>query len=161
MKRRIIQIFLVLTLFVQPFCINANAQGASIWITTDVEFYIRDVAKEFDLSPYLLEALVYEESRMIVMDNLTQITSKKWFREGLEYCGSDDITNPYVNIRCCGYYLHKWAEEYPGEPHLWLRMWNEGYENALDNPDGTSGYSRRVIKYAEELEEGGKYRDGI
>lgn len=124
-------------------------------ISDTVYLYIWEVSNEFDISPFLLASLVYQESRFIVTDNLTQITNKKWFREGLAYCGSDDISNPYINIRVCGYYINKWAQEYEGEPALWLMMWNEGYENALAHydPFKPSKYAREILKRAEIWEE--------
>lgn len=134
-------------------CIDAYAQGANQTYTA-LEMDILEVADEFDLSPHFLASLIWQESNFIVKDNLTQITNKKWFQEGIDYVGSDDITDEHTNIRICGYYLHKWFEEFDdtengGNPHLVLRCWNEGYENALRNPDATSYYSREIIRRAE------------
>lgn len=143
---------ILLTIIADLFiCINANAQGPTETVTA-LETYVEDVAAEFDVSEYLLASLIYEESRFLVKENLTQITSVRWYKEGFEHCGSDDKSNPYVNIRVCGYYLNKWAQEYEGEPGLWLRFWNEGYENALEDPGYMSGYAKRIIKRAEQWE---------
>lgn len=137
-------------LLVHPFYVRSEAQPTDIVWENVVDVYIWEVAREFDLSPYLLASLIYQESRFIVKDNLTQIMNGgKWHKEGLKHCGSDDLTNEYVNIRCCGYYLHKWAQEYPNEPHRWLRMWNEGNVNDFNS----SYYSRSILKRAEKWEE--------
>lgn len=148
--KRILPILIGL-IVAQSFCLNAHAQGAYETVSA-METYVEDVADEFDISEYFLASLIYEESRFIVKDNLTQITNKKWFKEGFDYCESDDITNPYVNIRCCGYYLNKWAKEYEGEPALWCRMWNEGYENAIRDKEYVSGYAKRILERSEEWE---------
>lgn len=138
--------------------VKAEAQPQDEVIGSSVELYIWEVANEFDLDYYLLASLVWQESRFIVMDNLTQITNPKWFKEGIEYAGTMDIKNPYINIKVCGYYIHKWAEEYEGEPALWLMMWNEGYENALSHYDPLhpSRYARQVIKRAEQWQQEGE-----
>lgn len=152
MKRRKYTITLLGMIAVLLFSNKAYAQPRDHVIENTVELCVWDVANEFNISPYLLSSLVYQESRFIVMDNLTQITNKSWFKEGLEYCGSDDITNPYVNIRCCGYYLHKWAEEFPGEPALWLMCWNCGYDTAVEiyNPNRPSVYAKEILNRADE-----------
>ena len=153
MGNTIIAIILAIIL-VTSVTVSAYARPQEV-ISNSVYIYIWEVSKEFDISPFLLASLVYQESRFIITDNLTQITNKKWFYEGLEYCESNDISNPYVNIRCCGYYLHKWAQEYDGEPALWLMMWNEGYENALRhyNPQKPSRYAREILNRAYEWEQ--------
>lgn len=155
MKRKIIRMIilgvLILTADLTSY-INAKAQGPTETYST-LELDILEVSDEFNLSPHLLASLIYQESSFIVKENLTQITSKKWFKEGIDYTGSDDLTDQHNNIRICGYYLNKWAKEYPEEPHLWLRMWNEGYDNALQHPDRTSYYSRSIIRRAEQWEE--------
>lgn len=153
MKRRTTLKIILLTIIADLFiCTNARAQGPTETVSA-LEMCVEDVAAEFELSEYLLASLIYEESRFIVKENLTQITSIKWYKEGFDYCESEDLANPYVNIRCCGYFLNKWAQEYEGEPGLWLRFWNEGYENALENPGYISGYAKRILRRAEKWEE--------
>ena len=142
------------------FLISTNVKAQGVQEVVDpIDLYIHEVATEFQLSESLLASLIYEESRFKVVDNLTQITNVKWFEEGCEYCGSSDISNPYVNIRICGYYLHKWAEENPGEVYLWLRAWNEGEENAKENPYYVSGYAKRITQRQEMWVEQGIYND--
>lgn len=114
-----------------------------------VFIYIWEVAQEFDINPFVLASLVYQESRFIVEDNLTQITNPKWFYEGLEYCGSHDITNPYVNIKCCGYYLNKWQKEKGID--FAVMAWNIGYENAKKRKK-LNRYAVEILSRAEEWE---------
>lgn len=147
------------------FCLNANSQGAMPDDMPElIDIYIKEVAEEFDLSPYLLKSLLYQESGLIVTENLSQITNKKWFKEGFEHCGSDDIKNQYVNIRVCGYYLHKWYEQFGDEcPYLILECWNEGPGKAVatHNCNKPSRYAKtivdRAIQWQEEQE--GEFKD--
>lgn len=137
-------------LLIQVAFVRSEAQPTDECWDNVIDVYIWEVSREFELSPYMLASLIYQESRFIVEDNLTQIMNKgKWHKEGIEYTGNEDISNPYNNIRICGYYLNKWAQEYPGEPHRWLRMWNEGNVSNLN----TSYYSRSILKRAEKWEE--------
>lgn len=157
MKRLLLTITLAI-LIAQSFYLKAYAQGPE-QTEEIINVYIHEVAAEFDLSESLLASLIYEESRFIVLENLTQITNKKWFEEGIEHCESDDLTNPYVNIRICGYYLSKWAKEYDGEPAMWLMAWNQGYEKAKKNYKNPSSYAKRIIRRAEQWIEEGRYKN--
>lgn len=149
MNRKSIIVFLILLIVDLNICLNAQAQPKEEEFKPLLEIYVDEVAKEFDLSRYLLASLIYQESRFIVKDNLTQIMGKgKWHKEGLEHCGSDDISNPYVNIRCCGYYLNKWAEQYPGEPTIWLNYWNKGHYSEAE-----TYYTKAILRRAEKWEE--------
>lgn len=151
MKAKSIIVFLILLIADLHFCVNAKAQPQDEVITNDLELYVYEVAREFDFSPYLIASLIYQESRFIVRDNLTQIMGNgRWHKEGFEYCGSFDISNPYVNIRCCGYWLHKWAEQYPDNPYVWLNYWNRGYYLEKE-----TGYAKSVMDRAIRWEEQG------
>lgn len=141
---------MITMLLTRVTCVSTYSQPRDEVITSDIDLYIWQVAKEFDLSPYMLASLIYQESRFVVRSNLTQIMyDGKYHQEAIEYTGNDDLTNEYNNIRICGYYLNKWAQEYPNEPHRWLRMWNEGIVNDYNS----SYYSRSVLKRAERWEE--------
>lgn len=140
--------FLILLIVDLNICLNAQAQPKEEEFKPLLEIYIDEVAKEFDLSPYLLASLIYQESRFIVKDNLTQIMGKgKWHKEGIEYTGNNDLSNEYNNIRICGYYLKKWAEEYPGEPTIWLNYWNKGHYSETE-----TYYTRAILRRAEKWE---------
>lgn len=137
-------------LLIQVVFVRSEAQPTDECWDNVIDVYIWEVSREFDLSPYMLASLIYQESRFIVEDNLTQIMNKgKWHKEGIEYTQNDDLSNPYNNIRICGYYLNKWAQEHPNEPHRWLRQWNEGNVNGFES----SYYSRTILKRAEKWEE--------
>lgn len=151
MKKRIYTIALIL-LLVYTSCLNCYAQGTPE-TTDEIHGTIEEVAKEFNVSANLIRSIVYEESWFVVKENLTQITSKRWFKEGFDYCGSDDISNPYVNIRVLGYYLAKWFRKYgDGDVYLIVEMWNEGEENAFrtHRVNKPSSYAKRVVDRADE-----------
>lgn len=127
-------------------CTSVKAYARPDEVIEDlVILHICDVADEFNLDVYILASLIYQESRFVVKDNLTQITNPKWFSEGIEYTGNDDLENPYNNIRICGFYLHKWLEEHTIEECL--VMWNSGYFAP------TSKYSREIIRRADKWKE--------
>lgn len=121
--------------------------------------YAWEVENTYDVSSALILSLCYEESRFredVVGGNLTQITNTKWFKEGIEAVQADaPKDNVYQNMMVCGYYIAKWAQEYDGEPYLYLEMWNEGYESALSNYDcqHPSAYARRIMNRAERWEQ--------
>lgn len=142
MKRLLIILLTILT--ISTTSVTAYARPEEV-IDNIVILHIWEVSEEFDLDFYVLASLVYQESRFIVEDNLTQITNKKWFREGIEYTGNDDITNPYNNIRICGYYLNKWLQDH--EIEECLAMWNTGHFAQ------TSKYSREIIRRADKWRE--------
>lgn len=142
----ILAVILVI-LSVSLLCVTAKAQEQE----EAMYIYIWEVSKEFDISPFLLASLVYQESRFIVTDNLTQIQNPIWFAEGLEYCESDDISNPYVNLRCCAYYLNKWSEE--KDAGFAIMAWHRGYENALKRKRWDS-YTNEVMGRMQRWEKG-------
>lgn len=150
--RKRLMILLLITLLGQSFYLNAYAQGP-VETVEPIDVYISQVSEEFNVSENLIRSIIFEESRFVVTDNLTQITHKKWFREGFDYCGSDDISNPYVNIRVCGYYLHKWFELYgDGDVYLIVEMWNMGEQNALvkHNVNKPKTYAKNVVNRADK-----------
>lgn len=130
--------------------LTTKAQGPAE-VLTGLDFYIEMAASEFDISPYMLKSLIYQESGF-KGDNLTQIMYIGWFKDATDYIGSTDYHDDYTNIRICAFTLRKWAEENEGEPALWLMMWNMGPAKAkqLYNPDRPSYYARKILERAEE-----------
>ena len=153
-------IAIVLAILVAIIPIKSRAEEISV---NDVDslyrFYAWEVESTYDVSASLILSICYEESRFkteVVGGNFTQLTNLKWFREGIDAIGArQPKDNVYENMMICGYYISKWAEEYEGEPYLWLEMWNEGYENALCSYDSQnpSRYAKRVLNRAERWEE--------
>lgn len=137
------------------FYINGKADER-IPIPEAVQEYCIQAGEEFNICPELLMSLIYTESRGIVTDNITQITSKRWFKEGIEACGDVDIKDPLSNIRVCAYYLAKWA--YEGDyfdVYLVLDSWHLGRENALRKyKEGKpSRYAKTIADRSAEWEE--------
>ena len=148
----------MLVILVSLTNVRAEAEEISIDdIPRAYEVFCWEVSNNYDLSEALLISLVWQESKFKadeVNGNVSQITNIRWYQEGVNYtCSENPKTNVYENINVLGYYLHKWAEQYPDEPYLWCRMWNEGYENALLNRDYISYYSRTIVDRIPDIEE--------
>lgn len=150
-------VVLAISLLVHISFINTKAEEV---IPEDLVVIANECEEEFNVDKYLLLSLVYEECRFdeeFVDGNITQITRIKWFAEGIEAVGSiNPKTDCRENCRICCYYLSKWMGEgakAEGDPILACRMWNEGYENALENPSLITGYSKRIVNRADEWEE--------
>lgn len=154
MKMRLITLAIISLIAISTMRISASAD--EIPLPQDIQDYCADVGEEFDICPCLLMSLVYTESRGTA-ENVTQITSRKWFKEGIEYCDADDYkTNPYSAIRVCGYYLRKWYEQLgDADIYLILDCWHEGYENAINtyNERRPSYYARTIADRSAEWEE--------
>lgn len=146
---------LILIVALGSYRVNAHATTEEIPLEPIIQVYCWEVGFEFNVSPTLLMSLVYQESRGTA-ENLTQITSRKWYSEGIEYCNADEYrTNAYQNIRVCGYYLKKWYDEQgDADSYLIAEMWNEGKETALATHSNTpSAYARSVVDRATEWQE--------
>lgn len=156
-NKMIVLLVLIFALFILLFPIVANAEELEddIPLPKTIQLACIEAGHEYCICPELLMSIVYQETRG-VCDNATQITSRYWYREGIEACDAEDhIKNPYSNIRVCAYYLNKWFEDYgDAEPSLILEMWNEGVENAQHNhKDGSmSVYAKEILERSEEWE---------
>ena len=141
-------------LIVQTSCLNANAVEDYHEMPMTVINECWEVGREFQICPTILMSLIWQESRGIVSDNLTQVTNTKWFQEGIDALEIDDLTNPYQNIRLCGWYLRKWCEE-TEDMGFALMAWNEGDTNAYKHYDGIhySYYARTIMNRSAEWEE--------
>lgn len=149
--RKILMIIMT-AIVVHFFCIDASAEELSE-IPEDVQQICEDAGKEFSVCPTILMSLIYTESRGIISDNLTQITSVRWFKEGMEACGVDEIKTPENNIRVCAYYIAKWCEQYE-DIYLAVDCWRYGPENAVARfSDSPSRYSRTIVERSAEWEE--------
>lgn len=149
----IIAFLLYLLLF--PIMARSEELNEEIPLPETIQLACIESGHEFGICPELLMALVYQESRGLV-DNVTQITSANWYREGIKACHADDyIKNPYQNIDVCAYYISKWFENYgDGDVYLILEMWNEGVENAIKthNPEYPSSYATEIVNRSMEWE---------
>ena len=141
-------------------CVRSKAEEIDFEAIPCVsEVFCWEVANEFNISEALLISVCWQESKFnkeVVGGNVSQITNLKWFSEGITYTDAKDPKgNQFENIRILGYYLHKWAVEYPEEPYLWVDMWNKGYEKALVtyNPNNPSRYARTVVNRIPQIEE--------
>ncbi|MBI4743928.1 MAG: lytic transglycosylase domain-containing protein [Actinobacteria bacterium] len=137
MKRIIIFILAALTLFVlfyRPF---------SFWLKKQVyplkyRDYIVKSSREFKIDPYLLAAIIYEESRFrprakssagalglmqIMPDTAKRIASKMRLKDFKE----DDLFDPELNIRMGSWYFHLLLEKYKEDEIPALAAYNAGY----------------------------------
>ncbi len=142
------------------FCTRAESEEIKLEdIPPQYILYAWECEKTFDVSAVLLLSLCYTESRFkesTVKGNITQITNTKWFKEGIEFVGAENVKdNPQENMMVCAYYINKWANEYEGEVYLWLMMWNMGYENAKNvyNPNKPSRYAKEIVERADKWTE--------
>lgn len=135
---------------------NAYAMSDEIPLPLIIQEFCREVGDEFGICPCLLMSIVYQETRG-TGENLTQITSTNWYKEGIDYCDAEDYkTNSYSNIRVCGYYIAKWYEELGDvDSYLVVDCWNKGYENAIAsyNASKPSYYARTIIDRSAEWED--------
>lgn len=124
-------------------------------IPAEIRLIAWECQKEYDISQYLILAITYQESRCNadkVNGNVTQITNTDWYQEGIAASQSTDAKhNVRDNMRVCSFYINKWANEYPDNPYLWLRLWNEG-DSAKSTQNATSYYSRKILERAERYE---------
>lgn len=142
---------LMTAILVLTFCLDAKAEDLEE-IPEDIQQICEEAGKEFSVCPTILMSLIYTESRGIIRDNLTQITSKKWFKEGMEFCQVDEYATPENNIRICAYYIAKWSEE--DDIYLAIDSWRYGPENAKAKyKDKPSRYSRSIVERSAEWEE--------
>lgn len=133
-----------------------NAYSEEIPLPQDIQEYCVEAGEEFCICPCLLMSLVYTESRGVA-ENVTQITSRRWFAEGIGYCDADDYkTNPQSAIRVCAYFLNKWYEDLgDADPYLIIECWNLGYENAIEthNKLKPKYYSKTIVDRSATWEE--------
>lgn len=149
MKKAIVGIAILTAL---TFCTNTKAEELDE-IPEEVQTICEAAGEEFNICPTILMSLIYTESRGIVTENLTQITSTRWFSEGMEACGVEEIKTPENNIRVCAYYIAKWGEAYD-DIYLVIDCWRYGPENAVAkyNPNKPSYYARTIVSRSAEWE---------
>jgi len=151
--RKIFTTVITMVLIGFTFCTNTQAESLTE-IPEDIREICEEAGEEFNICPTMLMSLIYTESRGIVTENLTQITNKNWFKEGMEACKVDEVKTPENNIRVCAYYIAKWGRE-NDDIYLAIDSWRYGPENAQAkyNPDKPSRYAKEIVKRSAEWEQ--------
>lgn len=139
---------------------------AKWWYPLKYEDTITAVAKEFDLDPSLVYAVIHTESKFdpnalssANAKGLMQITDAtyRWAqkRAGEKESTPDDLFDPKFNIRCGAYILVLLSEQFENTETV-LAAYNAGQGRVrewLDNPDYSSdGVTLSHIPYQETAE---------
>lgn len=155
MKRLITILGLVMFLSIGTV---VTSQDNDTYISDEIQEYCIEIAKQYGVCPELLMAMIETESSGKPdatngsCKGLMQI-SEKWHKDRMERLGVTDIYDSYGNILVGTDYLMELAERY-GDIGAVLMYYN-GDSNAGKFLDGTaemSGYAKKILARAEELE---------
>jgi soluble lytic murein transglycosylase-like protein len=134
------------------------------YIAEEYQVYAYEVAKEYNLEPELVVAMIEAESsgRASVVSSakcigLMQI-SPKWHKDRMEKLGVDDLTDAYGNISVGCDFVAELFEKYE-DVYAVLMAYNEGeYSGAIKRAkDGEySNYAKKIVARCEELKESTK-----
>lgn len=122
--------------------------------------YIDGVCETYDVSPELVQALIFYESSWCTAATspsgnhigLMQI-SPSAHKERMKRLGCKDLTNGYQNIIVGVDYLAELFEEYNDPPQV-LDIYNgQKHSNEWYEAGNMSKYSEKILKLAEELED--------
>ncbi len=127
-------------------------------LSPEVIAYCKIASKEFNFNEFILESLIFTESRGYSeakngsFVGLTQL-KPKYFETTMTLLNIEDPTNPLDNVRLCAYTLSNWYEKYDNNMYLILDCWHKGEGKAVaqHTSKGTS-YSRTICNNAILLE---------
>lgn len=150
---RTVVILFLSFIFMPSIRVNAKASEDEI-----VEF-VDEVCDEYDISPYFVRSLIYQESRFDEKAKngshlgLMQI-NPSFQKERMKKLECSDLLNYKENILVGVDYLYELFEEYE-DPSLVLMVYNMGAEKAIkiDSKGGMTNYASDILERASELEE--------
>ena len=113
-----------------------------------IKQYCQEAAQEFDINEYVLESLIYTESRGASdakngrFIGLTQLYPK-YFTSVMETLNITDPYAPRSNIRICAYKLSEWSKKY--NIYMSLDCWHNGESGAVKRNKVQGTYYSQTI----------------
>lgn len=128
----------------------------------EIQAYIEDVCKDYNICPQLVEAIIEtESSKNPYAQNgdcigLMQI-SERWHRERMNKLGVTDLRNPYENILVGVDYLYELSQKYPDVGYALMAYNGDSRLNQYMESGKLSEYAIKILERSAELErEAGK-----
>lgn len=126
-------------------------------LSPEIIAYCKAASNEFSYNEYILEALIFTESRGKSdakngsYVGLTQF-KPSYFESVMEQLNITDPMNPRDNVRICAYQLAQWSEKYDNNTYLILDCWHKGEGKAVAqfNAKGNS-YNKTICNNANLL----------
>lgn len=126
-----------------------------------IDKWIEDICLDFNVDPYLVKSIVYQESRYkpdaeyLGCVGLMQL-SIKWHSARAKELGVTDLYDPKGNILVGVDYLSRLFSSY-SDPGLVLMIYNMGTDRALSifEKGELTEYAETVLNRAEKLRSGG------
>lgn len=123
------------------------------WIQPEYQEYCREIGTQYRIPPYLLMAMIEEESSGDAQavnsagdSGLVQV-NRKWHEKRMEKLGVTDLMDPYSNILVAVDYLSELLQENNYNMPLALMKYNMDHERAetLMEQGVYSAYAQKVI----------------
>lgn len=139
--------------------VNKNIKATNI--PNEYQEYCKEIAEKYDISPYLLMAMIERESAgkyQVTNDSgdtgLMQI-NKKWHYDRMERLGVVDLYDPYSNILVGADFLKELFDKNDGDIYLAAMKYNMRHKRAeeLYAKGIISEYALKVVARADELTE--------
>ena len=123
-------------------------------LSPEVIAYCKAASAEFSTNEYILEALIFTESRGNSEAKngkhvgLTQL-NPAYFTDVMTLLNITSPTDPQSNIRICAYQLAQWSAKYDNNIYLILDCWHKGEGKAIAqfNEKGNS-YNKKICENA-------------
>ena len=130
------------------------------WISPEYQMYCYKIGRQYNLSPYLLMAMIERESSGNAQavnstgDSGLMQVNLKWHEDRMERLGVSDLTDPYSNILVAADYLSELLQENNYNMPLVLMKYNMDHEQAetLMEQGMYSEYAQKVMERMWELE---------
>lgn len=123
----------------------------------DLETYAKEIGETYDISPYILEALTENESRLYInaengnCKGITQVNIV-YHKNRMEKLGVTDIYDPYSNLLVCADYLSDLRTENDDIYYMLMRYnMATSAANALYNKGEITDYAKSIVNRAGEL----------
>lgn len=132
---------------------------ADTWISPEYQMYCFEIGQKYNLSPYLLMAMIEKESSGNAQaanstgDSGLMQVNPKWHEDRMERLGVSDLTDPYSNILVAADYLSELLQENNYNIPLGLMKYNMDHEQAetLMEQGIYSEYAKKVVERMWEL----------
>ena len=125
--------------------------------------YITEVSSIYKVDPYLIDSIVYHESRHIPSAKngnclgLMQVCTT-WHMDRAERLGVSDFYDPYSNLLLGVDYISELLNSTDGDVELTLMLYNMNHKQAysMHAKGEVSWYAASVLKRVEDLKQGVK-----
>lgn len=154
------KLILSIAIVVTMLSISVPVSAKETYSEEDINQMVEECCKDYDVSPYLVESIIFYEStynpnatnRSKTCFGLMQI-GKRWHKDRMDRLGVTDLYDPESNILVGVDYLQELFEKYE-DPGLVLMIYH-GEKNAVykANHGIISNYAQNILERAKELEE--------